>query len=175
MNDIFEKPHRRHVTELNIVPILDMLVTVIFFLLLSTSFIEFTKLTVPPSRVSTITEPLAPPPIAPKMLLVKRGESLRMILTWTGKAPGEVNEIYKAEAPEKHNSGLQELSKRVLTDFTTKFPTEKTLQLGLGSNVAYQDLVSVMDGARDLLPDIVLISYNEAEARARGTDTESAK
>jgi len=168
MNDLFPKPHRRRIQELNIVPILDMLTTVIFFLLLSTSFIEFNKLTVPPSRVSTITDPIAPPPMQPKMILVRKGDGRRLLMTWAGKTPGERSEII---GPDIVGAALVELSKKVITDFSEKYPGEKSLQLGLGSDVAYQDLVAVMDGAREHMPDIVLISYQEAEARARGTDS----
>lgn len=172
MDDFLLKPQRRHVRHLNIVPILDMLTTVIFFLLLSTSFIQFTKLTVPPSQVSTITDPIAPPPLAPKLVVVKAGADLhRLILTWAGKEPGEDARPYRAATdPKKDVPELAALAGKMISDFHTKFPTEKSLQIGLGHDVEYQKLIAVMDGARENMPDIVLISYNEAESRARGTN-----
>jgi hypothetical protein len=51
-------------------------------------------------------------------------------------------------------------------DFAKLNPKEKTLKVGLGGNLPFQNLISVMDGVRTTLPDVVLVSYNEAEARA---------
>jgi hypothetical protein len=49
--------------------------------------------------------------------------------------------------------------------FSAKFPGEKTLQVSLERNLPYQSLISVMDGAREKFPDIVLVSYHEADQR----------
>jgi hypothetical protein len=174
MDDFFEKPRRRLVRELNIVPIIDMLTTVIFFLLLSTTFMEYTKLTVPPSKVSTITDPVAPPPLAPKLAFVRQGSGYRLVLSWAGATGGEISKDFQPDAgtdlaSPKTAQALLEFTKAAVGEFATKFPGEKSLQLGLGRDVAYQGLIAVMDGAREKMPDVVLISYDEAEARVRGT------
>jgi hypothetical protein len=169
MADFFEKPQRRHIKELNLVAIIDMFTTVIFFLLLSTSFIILTKLTVPPSKVSTITSPVAPPPLAPKMLLVHhRPEEYRLILTWAGREPGQTDDFF-ATPTDKPIQDFMAHSKKMIAEFAKKYPDEKTIQLGLGGDVPYQAMISTMDGIRELIPDIVLISNEEAEARAKAT------
>jgi biopolymer transport protein ExbD len=163
--DLFQKTHRRHVKELNIVPILDMMTTIIFFLLLSTSFIEFTKITVPPSSTSTITDPIAPPPITPRMILMKKDLGYRLQLTWTGRNPGalfrtlEVDQVkkkldekkaqdpqYQLTLEELESQELMKLSSEMVAEFSKNFAEEKTFQVGLGGKVAYQNLVGVMDG-----------------------------
>jgi biopolymer transport protein ExbD len=165
-DDFFERPSRRPVHELNLVPIIDMFSTVIFFLVLSTSFIAFTKLTIPPSKVSTITDPVAPPPLAPKMLLFGSPGDYRLHLSWAGREPGTALEKIEAEGPASEPLLLQ-AGKKLATGFHEKYPEERSLQIGLAGDLPYQGLISVMDGVRDSLPDIVLISYQETEQRAK--------
>ena len=167
IDGIFEKRHRRHIKDLNIVPILDMLTTVIFFLLMSTSFLEFTKLTVPPSQTTAASGAATAPPLSPKLVLVQRAEGLKLLLTWGGAAPGEAIETLKASNPDERRERVLEASRKLVEAFAKEHPSEKTLQLGLGARIPYQDLISAMDGARETLPDIVLISHHEAEARTQ--------
>lgn len=151
--------------ELNLVPIIDMFTVLIFFMLLSTTFVALTKLTVPPSQVSTITDPVAPPPLAPKLLVLKSNDTIRLKLTWTGKEPGESVEQVATSQLDKEHTPLLKKAKSMSENFRKKYPEEKSIQLGLGRNVAYQSLVSVMDGIQEALPSVVLISYDEAEAK----------
>jgi biopolymer transport protein ExbD len=167
--DLFHKSHRRHVKELNIVPILDMMTTVIFFLLLSTSFIEFTKITVPPSSTATITDPITPPPVTPRMILMKKDLGYRLQLTWTGRSPGvlfrtlenekieaaikQAEELKQATDPkgivvpeELVSKEIMRMASEMIKEFKVNFPSENTFQVGLGGKVAYQNLVGVMDG-----------------------------
>jgi len=51
--------------------------------------------------------------------------------------------------------------KELLKKFSDKYPSEKTLQISLEKGVKYQVLISVMDATRDLVPDVVLMSYHE--------------
>ena len=67
IDEILQKRPKKRMKDLNIVPILDMLTTVIFFLLMSTSFIEYTKLTLPPASTISSANSSAVPPVAPKM------------------------------------------------------------------------------------------------------------
>jgi biopolymer transport protein ExbD len=165
--DLFHKTHRRHIKELNIVPILDMMTTVIFFLLLSTSFIEFTKITVPPSATSTITDPIAPPPVTPRIILMKKDQGYRIQLSWTGRSPGalfrtlentSVKEKYDNNVKENPNNvmsieevesqEIMKLTSEIVKEFATTFGSEKTFQLGLSGKVAYQNMVGAMDGVQ---------------------------
>jgi len=158
-NTFFEKPHRRHVSELNIVPVLDMLTTIIFFLLLSTSFMEFNKLTVPPAQVSTITDPVAPPPLQPRLAVTRVGASYQVLLTWAGPVPGSVKQADVASA-----QALFTVLSKVVKEFKVRFPSESTLQMGLGRDVPFEDLIWAMDAVRESISDIVLYSPEEAEA-----------
>lgn len=163
MDGMFSKSHRRETPDLNIVPILDMLVCVIFFLILTTSFMKYTKQTVPPSAVSTITNPVAPPPLTPKLMCVKSktGTGLRLLLTWSGTNPGQLDKETSAEVDDVLNN-----SKEIIDSFMQKFPSEKTIQIGLGADVSYQTLITIMDAAKEKMPDMILFSYQEAQARA---------
>lgn len=141
--------------DLNIVPILDMLTTVIFFLLMSTTFIEYNKLTLPPAKTVTSTVQSDVEPLSPRLLVTFKGEALKLRLIWKGKNPGE-NEV--ESTPAEIGTKLQILLKQ----FAEKYPNEKTLQVSLEKDVSYQTLISIMDGSKDLIPDVVLLSYHEA-------------
>jgi len=167
MDDYFPTRHKRRIIDLNIVPILDMLTTVIFFLLLSTSFMEYTKLTVPPSGVAVITDPLVPPPLGPKLILFKAGKELKAMLTWVGSKPGEAMDSVPITDLDETRVGLVTLTRKMSKEFITKFPKEKTLQMGLSPKLPYQYLIAGMDGVRENMPDIVLISPLEVAARSR--------
>jgi biopolymer transport protein ExbD len=169
MEELFTKPQRRHIKDLNIVPILDMLTVIIFFLLMSTSFMEYTKLTLPPSATATVSSAVKSPPLAPKIFMVKDGEdALKIMLMWGGAKPGEQVHRVAGSKPNDVRAKIMKVTAGLTKDFNKKFPQEKTVQMGAGARVSYQDLISMMDGVRDSLPDIVLVSYAEAEARMRG-------
>ncbi len=152
--------------DLNVVPVLDTLVAVIFFLLVTTSFLQLNKLSVPPSSVSTITEPLRPPPLSPKLTAAVIGDRLRVTLSWSGLEPGRAtSEVRLLKTHEEDGKALLEAARPLIQSFSEKHPGEKTLQIGLGAEVSYQNLIVLMDAAKDSMPDIVLISYREAQAR----------
>jgi biopolymer transport protein ExbD len=167
IDEILQHRKRRSVQELNIVPILDMLTTVIFFLLLSTSFLEYVKLTVPPSAVTFSKPESVPLATAPKIFLVSGNRSFRLILSWSGKKAGVLEREIATGDPLQTRKQLLLKSEELAQAFSKMNPSEKTVQLGLGSNVPFQHLVSVMDGLHSSLPDVVLISYREAEANVR--------
>jgi biopolymer transport protein ExbD len=163
MDDFYKPVVKQGIHDLSVVPILDMFISLIFFLVLSISFIPLTKLTIPPSGISKITEPLAPPPLSPKLLVKKKGSALIAELRWEGREPGRNQETWNEEiwrSPEslvKKVSELLEKSRDLLVG-------EKTLQISLSAETELQVLISVMDGSRAALPDIVLNSNAEADA-----------
>ncbi|MBK7961141.1 MAG: hypothetical protein IPK04_07975 [Bdellovibrionales bacterium] len=57
---------------------------------------------------------------------------------------------------------IQKVSELVFS-FKEKFPAEKTMQLVLSPDLNYQEMISVMDGIRLHIEDIVLNSYKELE------------
>jgi len=165
-DDLLFVKRRRTMREPSLVPIIDMMTTVIFFLLLSAGFTEFTKHTLPPSKTSTITDPVAPPPLAPKLIVGKEGDGLALLLTWGGTEPG----IERKKITEEE---LESSVRDFLTPFHEKYPAEKSLQMALEPGLPYRHLIGAMDGAREMLPDLVLISGEEAEARMRATPGQS--
>lgn len=166
MDDFFDRYRPKRIIDLNIVPILDMLISIIFFLLLSTSFIGYTKLQVPPASVSTVTSPVAPEPLSPKLMVAGKDQKVRLILVWKGEKPGRKIESVDVPADDSRAKIIQEKVFGILKEFNTKYPGEKTLQMGLSPKLPYQFLIASMDAARETVPDVVLIDYNEVQALA---------
>ncbi len=152
IDEILQKRPRKKAKDLNIVPILDMLVTVIFFLLMSTSFMEYTKLTLPPASTVSAPNTNTAPPVAPKLAVHSQGNGYLITLLWNGEKPGQ-------KSLSADEATVLSKTQEILKEFSLRYPKEKTLQLALGQFVKYQVLISVMDGARDYTPDMVLTSY----------------
>ena len=165
MLDLFSKAKKSTIPDLNIVPVLDMLISVIFFLLLTTSFLQFTKQSVPPSSLKGVSDPQVPPPVTPKVFAIKVPEGLKIVLKWAGAKPGYKAKVIVLPANMSRDQERKELNDTVaelVNEFTAEYPHEKTLQIGLGADVAYQDLVTIMDGVKEKMPDMVLLSYEES-------------
>src|SRR4051812_8329403 len=119
-DDFFEKPTRRKIQDLNIVPILDMLTVIIFFLLMSTSFMEYTKVTLPPSATAAVSTPNNIPPLAAKIMLVTDGDetSYRLTMIWGGEHPGEVTQSVGALDPEEARKMVAHESRKMAENFS---------------------------------------------------------
>jgi biopolymer transport protein ExbD len=152
----------RHIPEPDLVPILDGLVCVIFFLLLSISFVGLTKLTVPPSTSAVSTTP-EKPPLSPKVKVVQEKGNLRIELEWLGEKPAHVAVEQARDNKRAINKELIQKVTSLVGEFKTKFPEEKTMQLTMGEELSYQEMIAVMDGIRPHFDDIVLNSYKELE------------
>lgn len=160
-----ESDHQRHIPEPDLVPILDALTSVIFFLLLSTTFFELTKLTLPPSQTSVITDPLSPTPVAAKMMVaVKAPGQLRVVLKWGGDNPDALEAVVERNQKNERAEQLETEITRLVTEFNQKYPGEKSIQLGFGSGATYQEMITAMDGVRAKLQDVVLFSNLEVDA-----------
>lgn len=173
IDEYFGKRHKRRIIDLNIVPILDMLTTVIFFLLLSTSFMEYTKLTLPPSKTTVQSDPVAPPPLQPKFFVVPGLVGTYFQLVWSGGEGGELSENLTETDPEKRRGAVFNLAATLAKEFKKKFPKENSIQLGLGKSIEYQDMISAMDGIREAIADVVLIAPSEAEIRTKATNPDA--
>lgn len=160
LNELFQRPKRRHVKELNLVPVIDMFTTVVFFLLLSSSFDTYSKITLPPSATVSVFESTdKEEPLTPKLVLLKNSDTeMELQLSWQGKTPGSLTEKIPMQKATPRESLVTSAAK-IVKDFAKKFPSETALQLGLEGELKYQDLISVMDGARETIASIVLISY----------------
>lgn len=167
MDNLFERVKPRTGIDLNVVPIMDMLICVIFFLLLSTTFMGYTKLQVPPSSVTTITDPVRPEPLSPKMMAYIFDGQLQIRLEWKGQSPGSKTIPIAARDLVGRAKKVQDRTAEMIREFKRVYPSETTLQMALSAEIPYQILISMMDGARLLLPDVVLYSYTEVDARTR--------
>lgn len=165
MDDMFSREHRRNQIDLNIVPIMDMLICVIFFLLLSTTFMGFTNLQVPPSAVTTISDPGKTEPLAPKMMAFIRDNALQIRLEWRGPKPGAQTAMVAPKLLEGRALTVQDETRNMVKKFKEQYPNENTLQMSLSAEIPYQILIAMMDGAREQLPDVILYSYSEVDAR----------
>lgn len=166
IEEFLQKKNRHHVKEIPLAPVLDLLTVVIFFLVLSTSFIDLTKQTLPPSATSVITDPVAPPPLNPKLLGVREASSYRLFLRWSGATPGQNEKFVPLDGGI---AALQNAAAELTKAFKDQYASQTSLQIGLGPDLTYQEMISVMDGARANVGEIVLISPKEAVAFHQAT------
>lgn len=90
MNDFhFPRRKKSSIDDLNVVPILDMFISIVFFLLLSASMVGMTKIVLPPSGTSSIESGSTKVPINPKLLVIhSSSNAIKVILKWEGTKPG---------------------------------------------------------------------------------------
>lgn len=168
MNEFgFPKREKKSIDELNIVPILDMFICIVFFLLLSASMIGMTKIVLPPSATTAVSADSPKKPLNPKLLVFNptgpQQSTVKVILKWEGNKPGSQTITVEEDIFKNEKVAINEI-KTMVTKFKTQFPEEKTIQISMQSKVPYQWLVSAMDGVREDLPDMVLNSYSLADA-----------
>ena len=167
----FEDLHRRHMPEPDLVPILDALTCIIFFLLYSTTFIELTKLTLPSATVNVLKDHQKEPPVSPKFYVDVKKNQLELRLNWSGARPGTIKRTaprldFKDSETENQNFqtdsvALQDKVLEMVTEFKAKNEKETSIQLALAETTNYQELITVMDGMRKTIQDIVLMSPDE--------------
>ena len=150
---------------IDLVPVIDAMTCVIFFLLLSSTFVEFTKITMPQATSAiAATSVSKDPPISPKLIGVIQGKELHMVLSWTGKTPDRIIKKVARDPKNARSISLQATTKEIVAEFKKKFPEEKAILLGFSPQVTYQEVISSMDGAREELQDLVMVSWTEAQA-----------
>lgn len=161
----FADLHRRHTPEPELVPILDALTCIIFFLMYTTTFMELTSLTLPPSAVSVVSksDPNKGDPIVPKLYIDVVDQTLVVKLKWSGKNPGSASKKIERDKPERYSQELQSAVETMVAEFKKKFPDEKSLQVAVAERGTYQELISVMDGVTKNIPDVVLLSPDDVK------------
>lgn len=155
--DLFDiKIRRREHPEINLTPILDMLVSIIFFLLIFCVFSEYSQVSLPAIQEvsgNTSQEPL----LAPKVLVRSAPSGqVKLDLIWAGEHPGYQT---KTVAASEFNSA--QAWTRILKSFTASFaqqyPKQKSIEVGLEGAFSYQHLVFVIDSLAEQFPDVALI------------------
>lgn len=155
-------------TSVPIVPIIDMLVAIVFFLLLSTSFYDLTQQSIPANHSVQVSGAQTQPPLSPRLYISRSGRSIVCTLVWSGTKAGQ--RVATVAAPTL--VGPQpELSKKVgeLINFIkTNFKSETSIQIGLAGDLPHQTLISVLDGVAKNKMDVVLVSDAEVLAYLEG-------
>lgn len=150
---------------IDLVPIIDAMTCVIFFLLLSSTFVEFTKISMPQAVSSVVTTSVAKePPLTPKLMGLVKGDFIHLVLSWNGKNPSHMEKRVKRDPKNQRSEGLQATAQGITSEFKRLFPNEPALLLGLSPKATYQEMISVMDGARQEIQDLVLVSWSDAQA-----------
>ncbi len=162
MYDLDSSDSRRQVPEPDLVPIMDALTAVIFFMLLSITFIGMTKISIPPSFVSAAGSSTATP-LSPIVKANLVGEQVRVRLEWIGTKPGHFEEMAERTGAAGKNDSLIDAARILSEKFKERFPDEKSIQIALAPELNYQELISIMDGLRTNHNDLVLTSYHQAE------------
>lgn len=150
---------------LDLVPIIDAMTCVIFFLLLSSTFVEFTKITMPQAVSSVASTAVADePPVSAKLIGVVKGPYIHMVLSWNGKNPDHVSKRVMRDPKNARSETLEATTQGMVLEFKNRFPKEQVLLLGFSPSVTYQEVISAMDGARKEIDDLVMVSWTESQA-----------
>lgn len=150
---------------IDLVPIIDAMTCVIFFLLLSSTFVEFTKITMPQAASAVVTAAVdAEPPLSPKLIGVVKGAYIHLILSWSGQKPDHVSRRVMRDQKNQRSESLQATAEGMAQEFKARFPKEQVLLLGFSPQVTYQEVISTMDGARKEISDLVMVSWTEAKS-----------
>jgi biopolymer transport protein ExbD len=165
----FEKKKHRHVKEIPLAPVLDLLTVVVFFLVLSSTFEVYKKNILPPAQVSktessNIDKDKTDIPVNPKILIVLENGDLNIRLKWFGKKPGVIEKLGVIRSDDqRYNIKLKESIEGLLNQFLAEYPQETAIQLGFSRQVYYQEVLSAYDGVLSKTPDVVLLSFDEVE------------
>jgi biopolymer transport protein ExbD len=147
---VFRRPTARRRTAqqpiiLNLVPILDAMVTLIAFMLFTMSFIALTGIESP------FPQSAPPPPTEkvedrPLQLTVTVREMETEIWSPFDRIPAQ-----KIPNPKPHQPDVRAIHE-ALVGVKQKFPAEKTLVIAPTGAVSYDSLIGLMDSARGLEP-----------------------
>lgn len=161
MHDLVKRPKRVHVKEIPLAPILDLLTVVIFFLILSASFIEIRQNTLPPSSTSIVSgsqDAFKELPLNPKLLMTQvENSELLILLKWGGKSPAQIEKRLKFNSDD-YSLELREVVAAILKEYSLNHPGEINIQLGWSKEINYQVILNVVDGVMPITKDIVFLS-----------------
>lgn len=149
---MFKKPSSRRKSEnqevnINLVPMLDALVTLVSFLLFTTAFISIVFIDTPAPQVSPATEQIEKLKEKPLQLTAYIQEKQIIISDWSGSR--ENHTIASTTDPQSGELKYDyEKLHQTLLAIKTRHPTETKLILKPDSGVSYEALVGIMDSAR---------------------------
>ena len=165
MHDFLAKSKRKHLKEIPLAPILDLLTVVIFFLILSASFVELRQNIIPPSSSSIISSGVVESntiPLNPKLLIMNSNGVVSLLLKWQGSTPGQILKKTKI-SPASYDVDLKMATQKIVREFKNSYPDQSQIQLGWDGKTAYQLVLTAVDGVILEIKDIVLLSPEESE------------
>ena len=165
MHDFLKKPKRHHAKEIPLAPILDLLTVVIFFLILSASFIEMRQDTLPPSSTTvakgTSVDPNSPP-LNPKLIMGMRDNQIILLMKWFGVNPGQEVKILKISQKD-YDQQLKKSAFEIVKNFKKIYPVDTHIQLGWQGKIKYQMVLTLINGVSMEVKDLVFLSPEESE------------
>ncbi len=143
------KKERTREINLNLVPILDALVTLTAFLLFSSSFLALVVIDSPVPLVSSAQVQLEKIKDKPLQLTVHIQENQIIISDWSGSREHHVIRNIQDPTTQESRYDLEKFHV-LLVEIKQRYPHETKLILKPISGVAYEVLVDIMDAAREL-------------------------
>ena len=168
MLDEFDVPSQQ-VKGLNLIPIVDMLTTIIFFLQMTVTFYSYSKHTLPPSAMSAASaaDAAKAPPLNLRAITKQIGaDRYRLVMAWQGANPSSLSYDF-----DLASTTSKEALRGVIAGIKAKASEikdgvgrgENTLRITLDKQIPLQILVTIMDGVKEKFPDLVLSNWSEAE------------
>jgi biopolymer transport protein ExbD len=150
-------------TELNMVPIMNMFMVLIPFLLMSASFIHLKAInTSVPVHADTSENNLDSQPDAKVTVMLSLGEkALRVTASGTGIPEAKLSEMETSITLEGGIAAVEGRLKESLANIKARYPGSDTIVLVPDASILYDDIIRTMDMARstdetDLFPNVVL-------------------
>jgi biopolymer transport protein ExbD len=153
---MFTRPSARRkskarAVELNLVPILDTLITLIAFLLFTSAFIGVAFIDTPVPLLSAAEEQIKKIDEKPLQLTAHVQENQIFVSDWTGSRENHRIPNIPGNGVDSSGSGPQydlERLHQILVEIKLRHPKETKLILKPQGGVSYEALVGIMDAAR---------------------------
>lgn len=152
----------QHQLELNLVPMLDALVTIVSFLLFSTAFMAIVVIDTPAPVLGTVDEQVENLKTKPLQLTAHIQAHQIIVSDWSGSREKHVIASITDPASGEPKHDIEQLHK-ILIEIKTRYPEEKKLILKPDAGIPYETIVEIMDSARFLDPKTDPPSYKKNE------------
>ena len=130
---------------INLVPMLDALVTIVAFLLLSTAFVSIATIDTPVPSLAAAPAQLEKIEKNPPLQLTVYVQPEQILISdWTGS-----REKHTVPSIEPTKYDIEQLHQKLI-EIKGRHPTEKQVILKPDSGVSYENIVAIIDAARSL-------------------------
>lgn len=150
-------------TELNMVPIMNMFMVLIPFLLMSASFIHIKAIntSVPVHASTSKNEADKTADVKVTVMLAMGEKELNVTAAASGLSAAQLSALEASISMEGGLAAAESKLKETLRDIKTKYPGSDTIVLVPDASILYDNIIRTMDMARnidqnDLFPNVVL-------------------